>query len=52
MKEIKLTGKLQTIPTGYPCMTRIYGYVFDKTKTQWIYDKNWFRDLVKLELQK
>jgi hypothetical protein len=52
MEQIKLTGEFQTIPIGYPCMTRMYGYVFNKIKKRWIYDKNWYRDLVKRELQK
>jgi len=32
MGQIKLTGEFKTIPIGYPCMTRICGYVFDETK--------------------
>ena len=52
MEQIKLTGEFQTIPKGYPCMTRIYGYIYDKIKKRWIYDKFWYRNLVKRELQK
>ena len=51
MEKIKLTGKFLTIPNGYPCMTRTYGYVYCKIKKQWIYDKNWFHNLVKREFK-
>ena len=47
-----LTGDFEKMPLGYPCMTRIYGYVYDNLKKHWVYDDEWYHNLVLHQLKK
>ena len=49
-KKVELEGKFEKIfMEGYPCMTRVFGYVFDKIGKRWKYDENLYKDLLEKE---
>lgn len=41
--KLKLMGEIQPVSKDYPSMTKMYGFIYDKFKKRWVYDKFWYR---------